>query len=116
MFLGVCVCVPVLPQVDGADVPLDAGSSTQHLATVLPQALEHHLHGVLEETQSAAATVRNTHTHGFMLKHVVVFMFGCRSHIISENHSQSSPFVTVEDVSALICHRHHRHFQSVQIN
>lgn len=44
------VCVCVLPQVDGADVSLDAGSSTQHLATVLPQALEHHLHGVLEET------------------------------------------------------------------
>lgn len=39
-----------LPQVDGADVSLDAGSSTQHLATVLPQALEHHLHGVLQET------------------------------------------------------------------
>lgn len=29
---------------------LDAGGGTQHLATVLPQALEHHLHGVLQET------------------------------------------------------------------
>lgn len=40
----------MLPQVDGADVSLDASSSTQHLAAVLPQALEHHLHGVLQET------------------------------------------------------------------
>lgn len=44
--------VSVLPQVDGADVSLDAGSSTQHFATVLPQALEHHLHRVLKETHS----------------------------------------------------------------
>lgn len=42
----------VLPQVDGADVSLDACSGTQHLATILPQALEHHLHGVLQETQN----------------------------------------------------------------
>lgn len=39
----------VLPQVDGADVSLDSRSSAQHLAAVLPQALEHHLHGVLQE-------------------------------------------------------------------
>lgn len=50
----VCVCVVVLPQVDGADVSLDAGSGTQHLAAVLPQALEHHLHGVLQESTSGA--------------------------------------------------------------
>ena len=54
----VCVCVCVLPQVDGADVSLDASSGTQHLATVLPQALEHHLHGVLRETHKSTATVR----------------------------------------------------------
>lgn len=45
-----CVRVGVLPQMDGADVSLDASSGTQHLPTVLPQALEHHLHGVLQET------------------------------------------------------------------
>lgn len=43
------VCESVLPQVDGADVPLNAGGGAQHFATVLPQALEHHLHGVLQE-------------------------------------------------------------------
>lgn len=52
------MCVCVLPQVDGADVSLDASSGTQHLATVLPQALEHHLHGVLRETHKSTATVR----------------------------------------------------------
>lgn len=36
---------------------LDAGGGTQHLATVLPQALEHHLHGVLQ-THKHTATVR----------------------------------------------------------
>lgn len=46
----VCVCAGVLPQMNGADVSLDSSSGTQHLATVLPQALEHHLHGVLQET------------------------------------------------------------------
>lgn len=51
-----CVCDGVSPQVDGADVSLDAGCGTQHLATVLPQALEHHLHGVLRETQSTATS------------------------------------------------------------
>ncbi len=56
---SVFVCAGVLPQVDGADVSLDAGSGTQHLATVLPQTLEHHLHGVLQETRkSTAAAVR----------------------------------------------------------
>lgn len=39
----------VLPQMDGADVSLNAGSGAQHFATVLPEALEHHLHGVLRK-------------------------------------------------------------------
>lgn len=48
-YAATCVCVRVLPQVDGADVPLNASGGAQHFATVLPQALEHHLHGVLQE-------------------------------------------------------------------
>lgn len=47
-------CLRVLPQVDGANVSLNASGSTQHLATILPQALEHHLHGVLQETHSTS--------------------------------------------------------------
>ena len=71
--VGECVWECVLPQVDGADVSLDAGSATQHLATVLPQALEHHLHGVLTHThthtrthtQKSSCSQTNTrlHTH-----------------------------------------------------
>lgn len=41
----------VLPQVDGSNVPLDPGGCAQDLPTVLPQTLEHHLHGVLARTQ-----------------------------------------------------------------
>ncbi len=40
-----------LPQVDGSNVPLDPGGCAQDLPTVLPQTLEHHLHGVLSGTQ-----------------------------------------------------------------
>lgn len=42
--------VCILPKVDGADVSLNASSGAQHLPTVLPQALEHYLHGVLQES------------------------------------------------------------------
>jgi len=33
---------------NGPDVLLDTHCSTQNLPTVLPEAFEHHLHGVLE--------------------------------------------------------------------
>lgn len=42
-----------LPKVDGPDVLLDAGRRAQHLPAVLPEAFEHHLHGVLDGRKAA---------------------------------------------------------------
>lgn len=40
-----------LPKMDGPDVFLDSRCSAQHLATVLPEAFEHHLHGILQRRE-----------------------------------------------------------------
>lgn len=40
-----------LPQVEGFDVSFDAHNRAQNFATVWPQALVHHLHGVLGERE-----------------------------------------------------------------
>ncbi len=69
----VCVCVGVLPEVDGADVSLDASSGAQHLAAVLPQALEHHLHGVLQERKCSSFSQK--HCNGFKLRHAWLFFY-----------------------------------------
>lgn len=42
-----------LPKVHGPDVLLDAGRRAQHLPAVLPEAFEHHLHGVLDGRKAA---------------------------------------------------------------
>lgn len=44
-----------LPEVDGPDVLLDACCRVQYLATVLPKAFEHHLHGVLREEEKTTS-------------------------------------------------------------
>lgn len=43
------------PEVDAPDVLLDAGRGAQHLPAVLPDAFEHHLHGVLERGEDRTA-------------------------------------------------------------
>lgn len=43
------------PEVDAPDVLLDAGRGAQHLPAVLPDAFEHHLHGVLERGEDGTA-------------------------------------------------------------
>lgn len=68
------MCAGVLPQVDGADVSLDAGCGTQHLATVLPQTLEHHLHGVLQENGSHSQKTQQL-INGFVLTEIYGFVF-----------------------------------------
>lgn len=82
--------VCVLPQVDGADVSLNASGSTQHLATVLPQALEHHLHGVLQETHSTSV-FRWRSDANFKESHATTAGY------ITRNHTHES-FFSLKDV------------------
>lgn len=46
------------PQVGGADMSLDPQGGAEDQLTVLPQALEHHLHGVLQEAHDVWQPVR----------------------------------------------------------
>lgn len=101
--------VCVLPQVDGADVSLNASGSTQHLATVLPQALEHHLHGVLQETHSTSV-FRWRSDANFRESHATTAGY------ITRNRTHES-FFSLKDVfliSAINTEKvylHHRHVQ-----
>lgn len=61
-----------LPQVDGSNVPLDPGGCAQDLSAVLPQTLEHHLHGVLSRTQ-----VHSEHTNQHQLADLLYPAFRC---------------------------------------
>lgn len=88
--------VCVLPQVDGADVSLNASGSTQHLAAVLPQALEHHLHGVLQETHSTSV-FRWRSDANFRESHATTAGY------ITRNRTHES-FFSLKDVFFNICH------------
>ncbi len=72
-----CTCPRwCLPQVDGADVALDPWGSAEDFFTVLPQTLKHHLHGVLEQTNTTFTCEGHmSKLHRIVLREVLDFRF-----------------------------------------
>lgn len=76
---------------DAPDVLLDAGCGAQHLPAVLPDAFEHHLHGVLERGEDGTANENE----------LISVTFGPSQHTFPFLLSQSTcDFTTPTDKSA----------------